>query len=145
MTARTKVLLVAGIVLVGTVTVNLLRAQRDPLAGLQPMPEQTGSDFRSVETERGTKIWPRSVALIEGVQYRYNTGHCGLGFIADFDGAFWEPHIPEGDRVRHFMIGEDEGTLVVLSHERAHYRSSDGHSVLLRRIDGPIVLEGACA
>lgn len=145
MTARTKVLLVAGVVVGGTVTVNLIRAERDPLVGLQPMPDPTGSDFRAVETTRGTKIWPRSVPLIEGVQYRYSTGHCGLGFIADFDEAFWEPHVPEGEKVRHFMISEDEGTLVVLSHERAHYRSSDGHSVLLTRVDGPIVLEGACA
>ena len=65
--------------------------------------------------------------------------------MADFDGAFWEPHLPEDTKVPHFFFSEDEGTLTVLSHHRALYRASDGRTALLTRRDGPIVLEDLCA
>jgi len=147
--SRRGLLLVVAIVVIAVVLgVTYLRASGEGppfLSGLEPMPEPVREDYRSAETVDGTKYWPRSAPLTEGVQYHYNTGHCGLEWMTDFGGSFWTPHVDEGERPPDFFINEDEGTLTVISPNRAIYRSADGGSALLTRHEGPLVVEGACA
>jgi hypothetical protein len=106
------------------------------------MPEPT-AEQHFVETANGYRIEPVSGPLRQGAQYRYNTGHCGLDFIADFDGGLWTPHRPEG-KIPYFFFNEAEGTLTVLSHDRALFRATNGESALLTRHDGPLVLKALC-
>ena len=110
----------------------------------QPLPDPTRADFRTAETSNGIRYWPRSAELEEGVLYRFNTGHCGLDYLTDFDGSFWEPHHKEGTKIPDFFFNEDEGTVRVLSHDRALYHSSEGVAALLSRHEGPLVEEGLC-
>ena len=116
-----------------------------PLAAsptLEPMPKPT-SKQRVEEVARGSRFWPRSAPLVQGVQYRFNTGHCGLGYLPDFDGSFWIANDPEGE-VPDFFHNEYDGTLVVLSHERALFRAANGDTALLTRHDGPMVISALC-
>ena len=124
--------------------VNFVRSRESPTGpgGLQPLPEPTAK-HEIVEKGKDYEVEPVSAPLTQGVRYRYNTGHCGLDFMTDFDGSFWIPHAPEG-KVPDFFINETEGTLVVLSHERALFRAPDGGSALLTRHEGPLVLKGLC-
>ena len=125
-------------------TVNFLRNRETPpgLRGLEPLPKPT-AQYEIVDKGEVYEVEPVSAPLTQGVRYRYNTGHCGLDFMADFDGSFWIPHAPEG-KAPDFFINETEGTLVVLSHERALFRAPDGGSALLTRHKGPLTLEGLC-
>lgn len=101
-------------------------------------------DFRSefVSAERGYRFWPRSGRAERGVVYRFEVPHCGLGWLVDFDGSFWEgrssifgddwipaDEIPDGDI----------GTIEFVGHDGARYEASDGTWTLLSRIDGPVV------
>ena len=141
---RRGLLALAVLVIAAVLVASYVRDEPDepaPQGTLEPMPEPTGEE-RFVQTKNGFKIWPRSVPLVEGAQYRYNTGHCGLQHIADFDGSLWIPHVPEDGNVPDFFINEVEGTLTVLSHERALFRAPDGDSALLTRHDGPLIVQG---
>jgi hypothetical protein len=95
-----------------------------------------------VSAERGYRFWPRSGRAERGVVYRFEVPHCGLGWLVDFDGSFWEgrssifgddwipaDEIPDGDI----------GTIEFVGHDGARYEASDGTWTLLSRVDGPVV------
>ena len=140
-----------GIAIVGVIAVVALgmatlidRDVRDSLpGGVEPLPRPTRADFRTIKTAEGAKYWPRSAPLEQGVEYRFNTGHCGLGFMTDFDASFWEA--AEDATPPDFYISEDTGTIEVVSEDEAVYRSSDGATATLTRLDGPLVTEEGCA
>ena len=127
-------------------TVALLGAcGGDLLSSAQPLPSPTGKDFRTRETNKGTTYWPRSAPVEQGVEYEFNTGHCGLEFLTDFDGNFWRPLDPNGKQEDPlFFYNEDEGTMSLKSQDSATYDSSDGQRVQLERIPGPVTLKDAC-
>jgi hypothetical protein len=111
----------------------------------RPLPEPTRSDFPSKETRKGTKFWPISAPVDQGATYEFNSGHCGLDYLTDFDGSFWRPVDPNGAAEDPpFFYNEDEGTMVLLRGNRAMYESSDGQEIRLHRIPGPVVVEGLC-
>ncbi|MGH2809102.1 MAG: hypothetical protein ACRDKT_17700, partial [Actinomycetota bacterium] len=81
------------------------------------------------------------------VQYRFNTGHCGLEFLIDFDGSFWTVRhegLGVGDEPPEFFSNEDEGTLELVSEDRTIYRSFDGGDAELVRLEGPIMGGAGC-
>jgi hypothetical protein len=89
------------------------------------------------------RVWPNSGQAETGVKYAYDTSHCGLAYDLDFDGSFWEPVDPApGDAQPDFFINPDQGSITLASEEEAVYESSDGQTVKLRRIDGPVVQRG---
>lgn len=88
-------------------------------------------------------MWPRSGQVEQGVEYRYETGHCGLTYDLDFDGSFWRAVNPNRDKEPpSFFINQDEGYITLVSENEARYESSTGEMVELRRIEGPIVIGG---
>jgi hypothetical protein len=112
----------------------------------QPLPSPTAGDFRSEQTDKGTTFWPRSAPVEPGVEYRFNTGHCGLEYLTDFDGSFWRPMDPNGKAEDPlFFYNEDDGAMTLESKNVAVYESSDQQSVTLRRIPGSVTLKGLCA
>jgi hypothetical protein len=118
----------------------------DLLSSAQPLPSPTRKDFRSRQTDKGTTYWPRSAPVEQGVEYQFNSGHCGLEFLTDFDANFWRPLDPNGKQEDPlFFYNEDEGTMTLKSEDSATYESSDGQRVQLERIVGPLTLKGACA
>ncbi|MFN2490149.1 MAG: hypothetical protein ABR529_10500 [Actinomycetota bacterium] len=70
----------------------------------------------------------------------------GLDHHTDFDGSFWTPINPDAPRdPPRFFYSEDEGTMTLISRQRAVYTSSSGVQVDLHRHHGPLLLKGACA
>lgn len=108
------------------------------------LPSPTRADFRTLVTKRGTKFWPRSAPVAIGVEYSFDTGHCGLDFLTDFDGSFWRPSTPTAGEPS-FLSNQDSGTMTLVSRDRAVYRASTGGQVALHRYPGPVLLQGACA
>ena len=101
-------------------------------------------DFRSefVSAERGYRFWPRSGRAERGGVYRFEVPHCGLGWLVDFDGSFWEGRssIFGNDWIPADEIPDgDIGTIEFVGHDGARYEASDGTWTLLSRVDGPVV------
>jgi hypothetical protein len=91
-------------------------------------------------------LWPRSAPVEQGVEYEFDTGHCGLDYLPDFDGSFWRPMNPNAaQEPPDFFFNEDEGTMTLESEDVAIYESSHGEHVRLERLPGPVTLKGACA
>ena len=120
--------------------VDPLPTQRDPAE----LPPPVRDDFRSefVSAERGYRFWPRSGRAERGVIYRFVVPHCGLGWLVDFDGSFWEGRssIFGNDWIPADAIPDgDIGTIEYVGHDGARYEASDGTWTLLSRVDGPVV------
>lgn len=116
----------------------------EPVPAPPALPPPVRDDYRSefVSDERGYRFWPRSAPVEPDVVYRFEVSHCGLGWLVDFDGSFWEgtaivdgsgwvpaDDIPDGDI----------GTIELTGADWAEYRSSDGTWTLLSRVEGPVV------
>lgn len=107
------------------------------------MPTPLSQDNRSefVSNSAGSRFWPRSAPVEEGVTYRFDTGHCGLNHLPDFDGSFWDAVNPDAGEEPIFFYNGDVGTIVLLGSNEAQYTSSSGQEVELVRIDGPVVTQ----
>ena len=90
-----------------------------------------------------SRIWPRSARVEQGVEYHYESGHCGLTYDLDFDGSFWRAVNPNGDKEPpSYFINHDKGYITLVSDDEARYEASTGEVAELHRIDGPIVIGG---
>lgn len=107
------------------------------------LPAPRFDDYRSefVSEEEGYRFHPRSGRVTPATAYRFDTGHCGLGFLTDFDGSFWRPVDPERGEPPDFFINQDLGAIALVDFNRAIYRSSAGVEVELERIRGPVVTQ----
>lgn len=110
------------------------------------LPPPTQDEYRSelVSDERGYRFWPISAPIESGVVYRCAVPHCGLDWIVDIDGSFWEGRaiIFANDWVAADEIpGGDVGT-IELEGGAIRYESSDGTWTQLSRVDGSIVRQG---
>jgi hypothetical protein len=75
------------------------------------------------------------------VAYRFDTGHCGLSFLTDFDGSFWRPIDLGGGREPDFFSSRDVGAIALVDFNRALYRSSTAVEVEMERLGGPVVTQ----
>ncbi len=115
------------------------------LSGAEQLPEDVSAPRSRPLADDRVRVWPSSAQVEEGVEYVYETGHCGLTYELDFDGSFWEPAVePGNEEPPSFFINQDEGTITLVSENEARYEGSTGETVELRRLHGPIVLPG-CA
>ena len=99
-------------------------------------------EFRSefVSDERGYRVWPMSGQVQPGVVYRFAVPHCGMDWLVDFDGSFWEPTYRSGDQP-DYAINADIGTMTLVVPGEARYVASDASRVSLIRIHGPVVTQ----
>jgi hypothetical protein len=109
----------------------------------EDLPPPVRDDFRSelVSAEDGYRFWPRSGRVTPTVAYRFDTGHCGLAFLTDFDGSFWRPIDPSDGEPPGFFINQDAGLIALVDFDSAVYRSSGGREVSLERVRGPVVTQ----
>ena len=109
------------------------------------LPPAVREDFRSefVGPDAGYRFWPRSGRVTPSVAYRFDAGHCGLSFLADFDGSFWRPIDPNGGRPPAFFHQNDVGVgaIALVDFDTAVYRSANGVEVSMARLSGPVVTE----
>jgi hypothetical protein len=107
----------------------------------QELPPPRYEDYRSefVSEEKGWRFSPRSDRIKPGVAYRFETTHCGLSYLTDFDGSFWRPVPPADGQSPDFFINQDVGAIALVDFDTAIYQSSTGVEVSLRRLDGDVV------
>ncbi|HEY6566775.1 MAG TPA: hypothetical protein VI341_04570 [Actinomycetota bacterium] len=124
----------------------LARLQVEPLdTGDEPadLPPPTREEYRSefVSDERGYRFWPISAPIEPGVVYRYAVPHCGLSWLVDIDGSFWEGRsiIFANDWVANEEIPDGDVGTIELNRGALRYGSPDGTWTQLSRVDGPIV------
>jgi hypothetical protein len=103
-----------------------------------PAPVQPDHQPEFVSGARGYRYWPSSGRVTPSSAYRFDTGVCGLDFLADFDGSFWRPVAPGEGRPPEFFRAEDEGSIALVDFNTAVYRSSTGVEVALDRVSGPV-------
>lgn len=117
---------------------------RQPVSALVPLPLPPSIGARDSVSLAGGKylFHPSSGSVIQGVVYRFRLyTHCGLdnSVSLDFDGAFWDPIGPKatsdgsGTPPQGFGNPFDNGTIQLLQHDLAQYRSQSGVIVRLRR------------
>src|SRR5438270_11891195 len=117
---------------------------RHPVTALVPIPLPPSIGGRdSVPASDGKYLfYPRSASVIQGVVYRFSLyTHCGLDnpVALDFDGGFWDPTGPgpasdgSANPPAGFDNPYDNGTIQLLSHDLAEYRSHSGTTVRLTR------------
>jgi len=110
---------------------------------VEELPAPRFDDHRSefVSEERGYRFHPRSGRVTPSTAYRFDTGHCGLSFLADFDASFWRPIDPDGGEPPDLFFNQDVGAIALVDFDRAVYRSSTGEEVTLIRIRGPVITQ----
>lgn len=143
------------VLLLGVVTifgVLFSRPGEPRLTSLSPTPQAprecpttvrpTGDYCYPASTRIGDAIRPRSTNAVVGQWYRIEIGHCGLEWIVDFAGRFWE--VVRWDTVEppHSLINGDRGQIRLIGNGEAEYEGSQGEHVRLRPIDGPLIPEG---
>ena len=108
-----------------------------------PVPALGDYDYVQ-EAGGGSRIWPRSGSAEIGVHYRFEVGHCGLAYITDFDGSFWQPMLrhPLGAGSPRVLFNSDRGTIRMSNTSQAVYTSSTDVQVGLLRLEGSIVVGG---
>jgi hypothetical protein len=109
----------------------------------QALPASARPGFRSefVSEQDGFRFFPRSARVDRNVAYAFDTGHCGLSFLTDFDGSFWRPVDPERADSFDLLLNQDIGAMALVGRNRAIYRSSDGIEIRMERIEGPVVTQ----
>ena len=91
--------------------------------------------------DQGFRFFPRSGHLEPNVAYAFDTGHCGLGHLTDFDGSFRRPvDLPRADSF-DLLVNQDVGAIALVGHDRAIYRSSGGIEIRMERVGGPVVTQ----
>jgi hypothetical protein len=142
---------IAGAVIIAVVAgISFGLAMRDP--SLAPdldwsapvaLPSPTRSDLRSefVSHEQGFRFFPRSGHLEPNIAYVFDTGHCGLGHLSDFDASFWRPVDPARADSFDLLVNQDVGAIALVGHDRAIYRSSGGTEIQMERVGGPVVTQ----
>jgi hypothetical protein len=143
-------IVVAGIVLVGVVggiSYGLTNRDERSIAPTvdwsvpRRLPPPVRPDFRSefVSDDEGFRFFPRSARVQQNMAYAFDTGHCGLSFLTDFDGSFWHPVDPDRAESFDLLHNQDVGAIALVARNRAIYRSSAEIEIRLERIDGPVI------
>jgi hypothetical protein len=106
------------------------------------LPSPRLAEYRSefLGDDEGYRFFPRSGRVVASEAYRFDTGHCGLGWLIDFDGSFWRA-VDEASVPGRFLIDEDAGAIALVDFDRAVYRTSTGVEIGLERIQGPVVTQ----
>ena len=104
----------------------------------QMLPEPTTETWSEPAGDEQVRFWPASARVEQGVPYRMTTyTHCGLDYLLDFDGSFWE--VASGPEDTGDALGdpEDEGVITLVSADTAVYESGREAEFHLRRLAGP--------
>ena len=93
--------------------------------------------------DQGFRFFPRSGHPEPNVAYAFDTGHCGLGHLTDFDSSFWRPVDPARADSFDLLVDQDVGAITLVGHDRAIYRSSGGIEIRMERVGGPVVTQSS--
>ena len=104
------------------------------------LPPPSAAGYSPVSVQDGLRYEPISGRVIASEAYRFDTGPCGLGWLIDFDGSFWQLADPPAGP-DPLLTNEDVGAIALVDFDRAIYRSSQGADYPLDRLSGPVVTQ----
>ena len=114
------------------------------LDGAKPQPTPTGQQRSESDGDR-VKVWPATEDVENSGRYLFTAPHCGLGWMIDFDGSFWDAIEPddygENPDSYSFFYNSDEGAITFESDDVATYQASTGETIRLERLSGPITID----
>ncbi len=118
---------------------NLVRVELAPETAPRPLPPPEPKNNTS-ESGLSPVSVPRSGRVESSVPYVFDTGHCGLSYLTDFDGSFWDPEGPNPANGPPAVFNNpDRGTMTLVGPNEARFKSSTGEEVTLRRHQGPMI------
>ncbi len=108
--------------------------------GGEPIAFQLAGPPAAPKIEPAESVWsgpiePSSKAAGGPGPFRYDTGHCGLLHMVDFDRSFWVP-IGEISGDGQALINQEQGVLGLAGPDRAQYQGTAGFSMRLARFPG---------
>lgn len=114
-------------------------------SGARPQPTPTGEQrFEDVGGGK-VRVWPVTEDVENSGKYLFTAPHCGLNWMIDFDGSFWDAKEPADFRdepdAYPFFYNSDEGVITFTGDDTAVYQASTGETIELRRIEGPITVD----
>lgn len=114
------------------------------LSGAKPQPSPDSKQRSETLPNGNVRVWPASRDVPNEGKYLFEIPHCGLDWMTDFDGSFWDPIQPDdyGDGEGYpFFYNSDEGAITFQGDDVATYQASTGEEVRLERIEGPIEIQ----
>jgi hypothetical protein len=132
---RMLVAVVTAILVAGCGTAIGVGAGAEP----RPLPEPSTEPRSEQLPNHQVRFWPHSAAVEEEVRYHMSAyTHCGLDYLFDFDGSFWEvAAAPDEPRGSVLNDPADQGVVTLVDPDTALYESSLGAEFRLIRIAGP--------
>lgn len=114
------------------------------LDGAKPQPTPTAEQRFESDGDK-VKVWPVTEDVENSGKYLFTAPHCGLDWMVDFDGSFWDAIEPddygENPDAYTFFYNSDEGAITFESDDVATYQASTGETIRLERISGPVSLD----
>lgn len=114
------------------------------LSGAKPQPMPTAKQRFEDAPGNKVRVWPVTEDVPNEGKYLFTAPHCGLDWMLDFDGSFWDALEPDdyGNGENYsFFYNSDEGAITFAGDDVATYQASTGERIRLVRLKGPIEIE----
>lgn len=114
------------------------------LSGAKPQPMPTADQRFEDAPGNKVRVWPVTEDVPNEGKYLFTAPHCGLDWMLDFDGSFWDALEPDdyGNGENYsFFYNSDEGAITFAGDDVATYQASTGERIRLVRLKGPIEID----
>lgn len=114
------------------------------LSGAKPQPMPTAEQRFEDAPGGRVRVWPVTEDVPNEGKYLFTAPHCGLDWMLDFDGSFWDALRPSdyGNGENYsFFYNSDEGAITFTEDDSAVYQASTGEKIRLERLSGPIEVD----
>lgn len=114
------------------------------LSGAMPQPTPTAEQRFEDAPGHKVRVWPVTEDVPNEGKYLFTAPHCGLDWMLDFDGSFWDALEPDdyGNGENYsFFYNSDEGAITFSGDDTASYQASTGEWIRLVRLEGPIEVD----
>lgn len=114
------------------------------LSGARPQPTPTTEQRFEDAPGNKVRVWPVTEDVPNEGKYLFTAPHCGLDWMLDFDGSFWDALEPDdyGNGENYsFFYNSDEGAITFTGNDTASYQAATGERIRLVRLEGPIEID----
>jgi hypothetical protein len=104
----------------------------------ESLPTANGAPTSTRLPDGGYRVWPHSAPAERSRVYAFTLStHCGLDFLVDFDGSFWDLDRMLAEGNERLGNPEDDGRMTLVKEGEAVYESWGGTKLTFRRAKGP--------